>query len=131
MSSITWQEFGGEAANTLAARVSITRHRCISLNQAAYNLLGRPPAVLLLYHREGTAIGLRAVSEDTAYSIRVRPQGKGTTYRVNAVAFMRYHGVDCSQLTVFQRIAFEDGILILAFDRAQRKGQRFPGSARA
>jgi hypothetical protein len=115
----------------MAARVSITRQRCISLNQAAYNLLGCPPAVVLLYAAGGMAIGLRADSEGTAYSFRVRPMGKGTNYLINATAFMRYHGIDCSRLTIFRQVAFEDGILILPFDQAYRKGQRFPSSTGA
>jgi hypothetical protein len=130
MPSINWKEFdGSDAAKILAARVSITRQRCISLNQAAYNLLGCPPAVVLLYDAGGTAIGLRAASEDTAYSFRVQSWGTGTNYLINAVAFVRYYGIDCSRMTVFKRVAFEDGILILPLDQAYRKGQCLPSSA--
>jgi hypothetical protein len=125
----SWKEFDrGDAAKTLAARVTITRQGYISLNQAAYDLLGRPPAVVLLYDAGGTAIGLRAASEDTAYSFRVQSWGTGTNYFINAAAFVRYYGIDCSRVTVFKRVAFEDGILILPLDQAYRKGQCFPSS---
>jgi hypothetical protein len=132
MPSISWKEFDrSDAANTLGARVTITRQGYISLNQTAYNLLGGPPAVVLLYDPGGAAIGLRAASESTAYSLRVRPRGQGTHYVINTAAFMRRYGIDYSRLIAFKRVALEDGILILPFDQAYRKGQGLPRSADA
>ena len=126
MPSITWEEFGGGSTpKTLAAHVTITQQRYISLNQAAYDLLGCPPAVTLLYDTGGQAIGLRAASEDTAYSHPVYKRGKGPyRYMVNAAIFLRFYGIDYSQLTLFKRVDFEDGTLILRFDQAYRKGPR-------
>ena len=107
-------------------RVSITRSRTLYLNEAAYSLLGRPSHVILLCDARNQVIGLRPASAGDAHSYRVRKQKASTSYVIGASAFIRYCGIDCSQVTVFEHITTEDGILLLALNHARRAGRRPP-----
>jgi hypothetical protein len=115
---------GWRVLERAAPRVTLRRDRRLSLNQAAYDLLGCPAAVALLYDASRRAIGLRAPPGDTAQHFRVQKQGTSTNYLVDAVPFIRHYGIDHSQLTVFEPVQLEEGILVLPLDQARRTGVR-------
>src|ERR671936_383525 len=84
VSSTDWEEYGGGRFPETAARATIRRDRRISLNQAAYDLLGQPAAVALLYSMSRRAIGLRAAGQDTVRRFPVRTWGKEGAYIIGA-----------------------------------------------
>jgi hypothetical protein len=121
--SVDWEVFGGwRSSEKGALRVTLRRDRRLILNTAAYDLLGRPAEVVLLYSATRRAIGIRPTSDDTGRIFRVRQEGKGTRYSVDAAPFIRYYGIDHSWLTVFEAVQLEDGILILPLEQARRRG---------
>src|SRR4051812_18291260 len=66
----------------------------ISLNQAAYELLGSPEAVELLYSRSQHVIGMRPAEAGSPYAIPVRPQSRGgKTWMVAGQAFRSRYGL--------------------------------------
>ena len=119
-----WEEYGGGSSpKSRSPRASITRHRRLSLNQAAYRLLGCPARVALLYDARHRAIGIRAVTQEDARAYNVRTQAKGSSYTIGTEAFIRHHMIDCSQLIVFNHVKMENDILVLELDRARRSGR--------
>ena len=77
-------------------RVTLQKRGTITLNTAAYAVLGSPEAVELLYDREARVLGLRRVPGSTQHAAFVRPStksGRGP-YVISAMAFMRYYDID-------------------------------------
>jgi hypothetical protein len=74
--------------------------RVMTINRAAYEMLGEPDAVELLYSKKHRVIGLREVSKNEPYAFPLRPQGrKGaqpSNYVLAAQAFTKHYGIDTS-----------------------------------
>lgn len=94
--------------------VTIQKDGPFSFNKAAYEVMGAPEAVELLYDPKEKLIGFRPVSLTNPRAYEVRPQGKNSaTFTVAGRAFSKYYGIDT---TVARRYAVEmrkDGILVL------------------
>jgi hypothetical protein len=122
VASADWEVFRGWGASERAApRVALRRDRSLSLNAAAYDLLGRPAEVHLLFSASRRAIGIRAALEDIGQRFHVRQERKDTRYVVEAAPFIRYYEIDHSQWTVFETVQFENDILVLPLDQARRR----------
>jgi hypothetical protein len=76
--------------------ITIQKKGIFSLNQVAYEALGKPEAVELLYDREASRIGLRKVNGSVQHSYRVRQFGTGATWLVSGTAFAKYYEIDLS-----------------------------------
>jgi hypothetical protein len=124
-----WEEYRVEISkDSVRPRVTITRHPRIHLNRAAYDLLGSPDQVLLLYDEERRAIGLRPVTNAKQHGFRVKQWNKAATYYaiMGSQRFIRHYGIDCGQLIEFSHILMEDGTMVLSLDQARRKGRALP-----
>ncbi len=76
--------------------ITIQKKGIFSLNQIAYEALGKPEAVELLYDRDARIIGLRKVDASVQHAYRVRPFGSGATWLVSGTAFTKYYEIDLS-----------------------------------
>jgi hypothetical protein len=66
----------------------------MSLNTPAYEALGSPDFVELLYDRKERLIGLQKAGAAVPHAYLVRPLGKsGTTHVVSGTAFLAYYGI--------------------------------------
>lgn len=75
--------------------ITIQKRGSISINPPAYEALGRPEHVELLYDREQQLIGIRKVAADVPHAYVVRPLGKSeTTHLVSGTAFMAWYGIE-------------------------------------
>lgn len=74
--------------------------RVMTINRAAYEILGEPDAVELLFSKKHRIIGLREVSKTEPFAFPLRAQGrKGTqpsNYLVAVQAFTKHYGIDTS-----------------------------------
>lgn len=80
-----------------APSVTIQRKGIISINRAAYSLLGSPKAVELLYDKERRIVGLRAADDSVphAYEVRAQSSAKATGPLIVAgTAFTNFYGID-------------------------------------
>ena len=78
-------------------RVTIQRGGMFSFNRAAFDLMGKPDALELLYDREGERVAFRPVEAGRARSFPVRAQGKNSiTYMVAGRAFAKHYELDTS-----------------------------------
>lgn len=74
--------------------VTIQRKGMFSLNLAAYEALGSPEAVELLYDPDERIVGLRSVNPEAAHAYPVRTMGNGNTRLIAGTAFTHFHGID-------------------------------------
>lgn len=78
----------------------------IALNQAAYDALGAPEMVELLYERRFRIIGIRASQADHAIPVR---NYRGSAHHISAGAFYTYFGLTLEKRRVVALMV--DGIL--------------------
>jgi hypothetical protein len=74
--------------------VTIQKRGSISLNTAAYEAIGEPSFVVLLYDREERLIGIRESDANTPHAYNVRGTGKNQATRVvSGKAFLSYYDI--------------------------------------
>ena len=100
--------------------VTLQRRGPMSLNMAAYELLGKPEAAELLFDRESQRIGIRNVAPTEPYAFPVRPQGrKGqrpSNYVLSTQAFTKHYGIDTSIARRFP-VEMKEDILVVDLSR--------------
>ena len=85
----------------------------ISMNAAAYELMGSPKAIELGYDEDQKVIGLLGVPEETPHAYPIRPVGKeAQTYVMSPKAFFAFYNIPLGQ-PVRREVKFEDGYLIV------------------
>ncbi len=101
------------ATSSKTPMVTIQKGGPFSLNKAAYDAMGAPEYVELLYDRDEKLIGFRPASLDNPRAYQVTTQGTRSTGRqVPGRAFAKFYDLD---VTVARRYPVEmrDGILVL------------------
>jgi hypothetical protein len=75
--------------------VTIQKRGTISLNRSAYEMVGSPVAVELLYDAESQIVGMRGCDPRDRDAMRVRsPTGKDTgPFVVSAMAYLRFYEI--------------------------------------
>jgi hypothetical protein len=74
--------------------ITIQRRGTLSINRPAYDVLGAPEAVELLYDPERRIVGLRAVDAMAEHAYPVRGAGKSaTSFLIAGTAFTKYYGI--------------------------------------
>ncbi len=73
--------------------VSIRKRGTLGLNEAAYQALGRPDAVKIVYGTEERVVGFMpaSIASLTAYPVKVH--ANGTSYEVAGTKFCRFYGI--------------------------------------
>jgi hypothetical protein len=94
--------------------------RVMTINRAAYEMLGGPEAVELLYSKKDRVIGIRRVSKKEPYAFPLRAQGrKGhdpSNYLVAVQAFTKHYGIDTS-VAMRYPVEMQDDILTVPLER--------------
>ena len=100
-------------------RVGIQRSGKISLNRVAFEHLGEPSFVVLMFDRERQAIGLRAAKEDVPYAYSVNRQDPYDSYRISARAFLNHYGITYrdESLTFYPKM--EGEILVINIEKEE------------
>jgi hypothetical protein len=114
-----WDEFQERGLTpTATPRAGILRRGYISLNDPAYQLLGRPSHVVLLYDPKRRAVGLRPATPDTTHAYQVRKQRDSASYLVSASAFVRTHQIPHDQAIYVDDVYLVDGVLVVELTRS-------------
>ncbi len=94
--------------------------RVMTINRVAYEMLGSPEAVELLYSKKDRVIGVRQVSKTEPYAFPLRTQGrKGqdpSNYLVALQAFTKHYNIDTSVARRYP-IEMQNDILTVSLDR--------------
>ena len=113
----------GSAPVATVPSATIQKRGMISLNRAAFNLIGAPSAVQLLWDEERRVIGLQAAAIDSPNAYPARPQSakadKGPVLIAGSL-FTRFIGLDTSDAHRWVP-AVEDGILCIDLNKPGQK----------
>lgn len=94
--------------------------RVMTINRVAYEMLGSPEAVEMLYSKKNRVIGVRKVSKKEPYAFPLRPQGrKGrqpSNYLVAVQAFTKHYDIDTGVAMRYPAEMQKD-ILTISLDR--------------
>ena len=86
----------------------------ISISEHTYELLGEPEAVLLLFDRVNSTIGIRPTRSSARNSYRVAPRGRYRGKVIRAHGFTQEFGIRLNETIRFVAAELdEDGILVL------------------
>lgn len=115
------------AGSRIEPLVTIQRRGMISLNAAAYQALGSPVAVELLFNAAKRVVGLRAVDPHVnhSYILRSSTRSGSGSFVISATAFTRYYEIDTS--TALRRVGYLDDDMLcieLDSDAAPAAGRR-------
>jgi hypothetical protein len=112
-----WEVFKGRATRPGDEPIiSISTHGAMSLSRSAWDALGKPEAVELLYKRGERLVGLRAAEDPTArHAYPLRPVDRASTHVLSFVAFAQRYGIAISP-TVSRRYVAEMRGNILTID---------------
>jgi hypothetical protein len=81
-------------ASARRPQITIQRRGTLSINRAAFEALGSPLAVELLFDASNQILGLRATSVDAERAYPVRGVGKTPTrYLIAGTAFTKHHHI--------------------------------------
>ncbi len=99
--------------------VTVHKRGNISFNRSAFELLGEPEALELLFSKPDRVIGLKAAPPGGPYSFAVKgapgrtPGSKPSSYRVNCISFVNHYGIDHGVSRRYEAEPREDGILVV------------------
>jgi hypothetical protein len=95
--------------------------RVMTINRVAYEMLGGPEAVELLYSKQnGGIIGIRQVSSKEPYAFPLRGQGRRgqepSNYLVAVQAFTKHYGID-TNVAMRYPVEMQEDILTVPLNR--------------
>ena len=94
--------------------------RVMTINRVAYEMLGSPEAVELLYSEPDRVMGVRQVSKKEPYAFPLRAQGRRghepSNYLVATQAFTRHYQIDASVAKRYP-VEMKKDILTIPLDR--------------
>lgn len=90
----TWTQFKGRhsAADLKAPTVTVQVSGNLGLNEAAYNLIGRPDRIVYLTDGSGKRFGIRAAKAGDSDTYPVRAQQSGRSYVLAGKLFLKWIG---------------------------------------
>ncbi len=93
-------------------QVSIQKRGQLMLNAPAFNALGQPTAVELLFDREEQTIGMRQVDPEVPYAYPVKKHKQAASYMVAFATFAHYFGVSLEETRRYGATMEEDTLVI-------------------
>ncbi len=115
-------------ASRKTPRVAIQSRGNISMNLAAFQQLGEPQAVILMFDKDSRAVGMRSVPIETKHAFPIRRQPNSKSFVIGAASFCNHYGIVFDGTTVFIP-QFEDNILVFEVDKGtvlpvRKRGQK-------
>lgn len=90
-----WDIFRGgqtKPSNTRLS-VSINHKYVLTLNKYTREILGKPPAVLVMFNKKDGVIGLSATHEADPDGFELKPKSAAQNYIVHIAPFCRHHNI--------------------------------------
>lgn len=106
--------------------VTLQASGTFSMNEAAYEALGSPEEVDLLYDSAERIVGFRP-AEESPHSYPIKPQQNARTYQTGGRAFCSYYGIETGKARRFSGEMIGD---VLAID-LKESGQAVGRNGRA
>ncbi|MFN0278703.1 MAG: hypothetical protein ACKVRN_08880 [Pyrinomonadaceae bacterium] len=126
-----WEEFVDPGTSRIAElHVSMAPKGMVIVSHKAYEALGEPGHIVLLWESETDTIGLRPVPPRTTNAFRLYPSKRAGAYRFHALRFLRKHDIRLEYTVRFPTATIEDGVLLLELPYRVRAGHGIPRAAR-
>ena len=122
-----WEEFklGPTVPADERLHVTLDRKGMILLNGNIHDRLGNPEAVVLLFDKVNSIIGINPASPNVPNAFKLKFRSRGRHRMIFAIPFCRHYGISVDHTTVFVDPQIdEDGVLRLdlkATTRARRR----------
>src|SRR4051794_7648749 len=114
---IHWEVFTGGPTPPRSERLHVTLNKknVILINGNIHDKLGNPEAVMLMFDKVNSIIGLNPVGADTENSFPVKPKSGGGRHRlIRATPFCKFNKIKVDVNTAFLKPEIdEEGILRL------------------
>ncbi len=95
MADSGWKLFDRKSQpKTREPRVTLQASGNFSFNEVAYEALGSPEFVEMLYHEGDKLIGFRAATEKSAHAYPIGPQANARTFQTSGKAFCSAFGIE-------------------------------------
>ena len=124
---IHWDEFEAGPTEPPSERVHVTLSpkNVILLNGNIYEQMGKPEAVVLMFDKVHSLIGLRPARADRPGAFPVKHKPPGSHRLVRATPFCKHHGIKVDRPTAFIEPELDgDGILRLDLRKTVGVGRR-------
>ena len=121
-----WTEFQGRpnGAGGDEARVTLSSRGVVHLNKHAFEALGTPVAVKLMYDEDRRVIGLMPHDAKHANAFPVKQKDKWSNRVIHIAAFCLHFGIDIRRTVLFNEIDIgRDGMMRLDLNRTQTVGK--------
>jgi hypothetical protein len=106
--------------------VTVHRRGTVSLNAAAWQALGDPKALELLYDSETNRMALRATTDDQSHAYLPRSSGRDGRVRVvSGTAFFQYYGLLFDRMRRYAG-KLEDDMLVVDLGSPESEGSPPP-----
>ena len=123
-----WETFEGQQYRTTARkepRVTLGAKGTLYLNGHAFEALGAPAAVEMLFDGNRRVIGLKPVDVKKRNAFVIKHHGKSGNYkRISASAFCTHYRIKTRETVLFDGVDLDnDGVLLLDLGRTIRVGR--------
>ena len=116
-----WKEFAEPGTPKIAdLHVSMSPSGTVLVSRNAYEGLGKPTHVVMLWESETSTIGLRSVPPRTLNAFQLYDSGRSGAYRFHALRFVEKHNIKLDHTVCFPTATIEDGVLILELEHRVR-----------
>lgn len=111
-----WEDFEAGPTQPVTERIHVTLspRNVILLNGNIYDRMGKPEAVVLMFDKLHSMIGLRPTHADRPGAFPVKQKGRGRHRLIRATPFCKHYGIKVDRHTAFIEPEVDaDGILKL------------------
>ena len=125
-----WEEFqaGPTMPRSERMHVTLSERNIILLNGNIHDKLGNPNAVILLFDKVNSVIGVLAASPHVPNAFPVKQKGEGRHRLIRATPFCKHYGIVMDSTTAFLNPEIDDeGVLRLDLKTTtptQRRGRK-------
>ena len=128
---MSWEVFRAKGKTALGHLPVVGVHKGgrFSLNQAAYEALGQPALVELLFDESTVRMGMRAAGDEDRHAYSLKQPAGTSRYYITATSFARHYGINPDK--TYERDAVLEGDVLACAVDATSDATNMPGHAAA
>ncbi len=116
-----WIEFDDPGTPRIAKlHVSMSPYGTINVSRNAFEALGRPTHVVMLWEADTSTIGIKPVPPFTLNAFQLYDSGRAGAHRFHALRFVTKHNIKLDYTIRFPTAHLEYGVLVLELNKIAR-----------
>lgn len=108
-----FETFEGAGRKRSTPGFAIQARGALSANAAAFDEMGRPEFVVLMFNPKRQQIAIKAADKRAATAVKMRPSGKGSGAMASARAFLEAYGLSHENYRPLEIVALSEGLAVL------------------